>query len=262
MNAWLNTLIRGKPQNGDPARPRRFERKFFLPAEKIPFAAHLLVHCCVKDPQFHKGTIHSVYYDTHDNAALHDSNEGNPIRNKIRVRWYDTPSETSATTPVFLELKSKDGFAGTKQRMKTLVPTERLTNPARRGSILDVTTVHQTLFQFGHYPEGLLHPVIYISYRRLRFQDLLTGIRISLDWDIGSSLVGPHVSRGAGLLLMHGGVIEIKGPSMDIPRTVQSIRHLGTDWSRYSKFAGCLEAQMEDSGSVGRLWPSGRVEPV
>jgi hypothetical protein len=262
MTAWLNMLIKSKPQSGDVTRPGRFERKFYLPAAKIPFAAHLLMHCCMKDRQYPKGTIHSVYYDTTDDAALHDSSEGNPIRNKIRVRWYDTPQETSDTTPVFLELKSKDGFAGTKQRKKILVPTQRLTNPAMRGSILDLTTIHQTLFQFGYYPDGLLHPAIYISYRRLRFEDVLTGVRISLDGHIHSSMVLPHLNGHGGPLLMHGGVIEIKGPSMDIPRAVQSIRYLGTDWSRYSKFAACLEAQMENPGSVGRLWPSGRVEEM
>jgi hypothetical protein len=262
MSAWLNILFRGKSQEPGLALSRRFERKFFLPTAQIPFAAHLLMHCCVKDRQYHKGTIHSVYYDTHDGDALYDSSEGNPIRNKIRIRWYDTPQETSPTTPVFLELKSKDGFAGTKQRKKILVPTERLTNPGMRASILDLTTIHQTLFQFGHCPEGLLHPMIYISYRRLRFEDLLTGMRISLDWCIQSSMVPQHLNGHGGPLLMHGGVVEIKGPTTDIPRTVQSIRYLGTDWSRYSKFAGCLEAHAENPGSVGRVWPSGRVERV
>jgi hypothetical protein len=253
-------FVERRPRNGDVIRPRRLERKFYLPAAKIPFAAHLLAHCCMKDRRYPRGIIHSVYYDTNDDAALCDSSEGNPIRNKIRVRWYDNPRETSFVTPAYLELKSKDGCAGTKQRREVLVPTERLTNPALRGSILDLTTVHQTLFQFGHYPDSLLHPVIYISYRRLRFQDVLTGVRISLDWHIQSSLVPPHLNGRGGPLLMHGGVIEIKGPSMDIPPAVQSIRYLGTDWSRYSKFAACLEAQFENPGSVGRLWPSGRTE--
>jgi hypothetical protein len=262
MSTWLNMFIQRKPPHEDTPRPRRFERKFYLPAAKIPFAAHLLRHCCMQDRQYPGGTIHSVYYDTSDDAALHDSNEGNPIRNKIRVRWYDHPQKASAPTPVFLELKSKDGFAGTKQRKKILVPALRLTNPSLHGSILDLTTIHQTLFQFGYYPDGLLHPAIYISYRRLRFEDVLTGVRISLDWDIHSSMVLPHLNGHGGSVRMHGGVIEIKGPSMDIPPAVRSIRYLGTDWSRYSKFAACVEAQMENPGSVGRLWPSGRVEEI
>ncbi len=60
--------------------------------------------------------------------------------------------------------------------------------------------------------------------------------------------------------MLEGGIIEIKGPSMEIPESLRSISYLGTDWTRFSKYAGCLESQMERPGSIGRLWPSGRVE--
>ncbi len=86
------------PQTGS----ERFERKFYLPESMIPFASHLLAHCCPEDRQYPRGTIHSVYYDTPDLEYFNDSQEGNYGRVKVRVRWYDFPQTGSA--PVFLEL--------------------------------------------------------------------------------------------------------------------------------------------------------------
>jgi hypothetical protein len=129
-----------------------------------------------------------------------------------------------------------------------------------QNGLIDYTTLRQELAQFDYFPRKCLQPMILISYNRLRFEDVLTGSRVSLDWNIRSILVSPQLNRQEGSLLMRGGVIEIKGQSTDIPPALQSIRHLGTDWSRYSKYAACMESQLDTPGSVGRFWPSGRVE--
>lgn len=244
------------------APTQRMEQKFYVPPSKIPFAACLLRHCCRADRNFPKGIVNSVYYDTPDLRCLSDSDEGNHNRDKVRIRWYDVPLPSSETTSAYLELKSKTGYAGTKQRKRFCVPTSRFTKTGLRGGLLDAATLRETLFQFGYIPNQPIHPTICISYYRLRFEDILTGVRISLDWKIRSFLVSPHLDRREGILSMHGGVIEIKGPSMDIPPALRSVRFLATDWGRYSKFASCLEAQLEDPGSVGRCWPSGRVEVI
>ena len=41
---------------------------------------------------------------------------------------------------------------------------------------------------------------------------------------------------------MTGGVIEVKGPSMELPVTLRYMRQLDVDWSRFSKYGGCLDA--------------------
>ncbi len=247
-------------RDGSAANSTRFERKFFVPSSKIPFARHILTHCCARDRQYPEGVVNSVYYDTSELEFFCDSDDGNYVRNKVRIRWYDGLEKYNGTAPVYLELKSKNGFAGSKQRNRHLVPTERLSNGAMKDSIIDYTTLRQGLAQFEYFPSECLLPVILISYNRLRFEDMLTGTRVSLDWNIRSRLVSPQLDRQEGELLMQGGVIEIKGQSADIPIALQSIRHLGTDWSRYSKYAACMESQLETPGSAGRFWPSGRVQ--
>ncbi|MBN1818210.1 MAG: VTC domain-containing protein [Sedimentisphaerales bacterium] len=261
MIAWIRKQgSSGQPGN-TPIQSERLERKFFLPPSMISFVTHLLTHCCPADRKYPRGTIHSVYYDTAELDYFDDSQQGDHWRKKVRIRWYDNP-QTAPSAEVFVELKSKRGYAGTKARKLFSVASQRLEVSALRENVIPYPTMVQTLSDFGYCPPNRLYPTILISYRRLRFSDPVTGARISLDWNIRSRLVGPQYDRREGWLDMEGGVIEIKGRSMDLPPTLASIRSLGTDWSRYSKYAGSIESHLEAIGSAGRLWPSGRVEHV
>jgi hypothetical protein len=260
MIRWLTRRV-GNPLPPQPTTSsERFERKFYLPTSTIPFAAHLLAHCCPEDRQYPRGTIHSVYYDTPDLEYFNDSQEGNYGRVKVRVRWYDFPQTGQA--PVFLEIKSKRGYAGSKKRKSISIDCERLWNPTSDQGVLPYPAVMYGLAEMGYCPPNLLQPLILISYRRLRFIERMTGSRVSLDWDIRSTRIDPKDGRREGSIRMEGGVIEVKGQSSEIPTTLQSIRELGTDWSRYSKYASCVEAHLEEPGSIGRVWPSGRTESV
>jgi len=238
----------------------RFERKFYLPASKVRFAGHLLAHCCPRDSEYPEGTVNSVYYDTPDLAFYHESDSGSHDRKKVRIRWYDHPGPSEAAARVFLELKTKRGYTSMKQRREFAVPAASLDLAGMRRGVLGELEVRQGLADFGFFPDAALKPMVLVSYRRQRFVDITTGTRVSLDWDISSLLVSPRLDRREGRLLMQGGVIELKGGSKDIPPALQSMRVLGTDWSRFSKYGSCMETQMETPGTAGRFWPSGRVE--
>lgn len=255
----FNPIPKQHETSNTPQAVERFERKFYLPSSAIPFAAHLLKHCCPPDRQYPCGTIHSVYYDTADLDHLDESEQGSRIRHKIRIRWYDSPQDGSAVR-VFLELKSRNGFAGRKQRKEQTVSAKHLQSSVMRDGLLPYGHIVNTLTEFGYHSSNRLYPVILVTYQRLRFADILTGARVSLDWNIQSRLVNPMLNRGEGLLRMEGGVIEIKGKTCELPVTLQSLGLLGTDWSRYSKYASCLRSHLDMPGSFGRLTPSGRGE--
>ncbi len=263
MIRFMEILTARPKQPNTSGTAARFERKFYIPASKIAFASHLLAHCCVRDAEYPGGVVHSLYYDTDDMDCYQDSDDGHYARHKVRIRWYDSPNGTPET-PVYLELKSKNGFAGTKQRSRRLVASELLGNPdiapGPAGGILDGAALREGLSQFDYFPQKRYRPVIIVSYDRRRFRDLLTGTRVSLDWNIRSAAVTPRLGPCAGPVRLSGGVIEIKGPSADIPATLRSMALLDTDWSRYSKYGSCVEAHLEGLGSVGRLRPSGRME--
>jgi len=238
----------------------RFERKFFVPPEKTSFARSLLSNICLRDSTYPRGMINSLYFDTPDLDHFEKSDDGSYERQKIRIRWYDSPNGRQAEVPVYLELKSKRGFASKKHRRKILVPAERLNRIGAGNTLVGRNTISWTLAEFGYFSEDPLLPVILIAYERFRFSEILTGTRLSFDWKIRSSLASPGLGYSESSLMLDGAVIEIKGPSMEIPISLRSLSTLGIDWTRFSKYASCLETQLTDPGSVGRFWPSGRVE--
>ena len=245
----------GEPVTGQ----ARFERKFFIPVSKVALARHLLTHSCVKDRQHSRSLVNSIYYDTPDLDYFTESEEGNCRRHKVRFRWYDRPWEHGAMATAYLELKGKHGFTGTKTRQAFAIPSTTLARPRASARLISDTVLRQTLTQMNGPCQTLLQPVVHIAYDRLRYTHPLTELRLSLDWNIRSTLLSPVCSRQESLVTLSGAVMEIKGPNMTLPPTLDALRKLGTDWTRYSKYAGCLTTHFETAGTMGRLSPSGRI---
>jgi len=177
----------------------------------------------------------------------------------VRIRWYGEIRKHQEIAHVFLELKSRQGFASSKQRQGLQVLAQHLEPPHLGAGIIDKTVLVDTLARFGHYPELPLRPIIVISYWRYRFNEMYTGMRVSFDYNIRSSMVAPELGYGERELRLQGGVIEVKGPTLELPITLRRIRLLDTDWSRFSKYAYCVESHLSAPGNVARLWPSGRM---
>ncbi len=237
----------------------RFERKYFVPPKSIGFAYSLLRQVCRPDDEHSRDRVNSLYFDTPDLDYYTASADGEFKKEKVRIRWYGETRHPRETVPVFLELKSRQGLASSKERQRMLVSSERL-QLARLGTgIVDRNMLVETLARFGHYLESSLRPIILISYMRYRFIEMLTGMRISLDYDIHSSMVARELGHGERELPLRGGVIEVKGPTMDWPATLARIKMLDVDWSKFSKYCYCIESHFTDPGSVGRLWPAGKM---
>ncbi len=250
-----NMMVSGHDQKWE-----RIERKFFVSPEKALFARNMLSQICLKDKKYPRGVINSLYFDTPDLDQFCKSDDGDYERKKIRIRWYDSTRRESDMFPVYLELKAKRGFASRKQRRKILVPAERLNAIRVDNTIVNMDVILGTLSEFGYFPDDRLQPVILITYERFRFVEILTGARLSFDFKIRSTLTAPQLGHSRAKLMLEGGIIEIKGPSMEIPRSLRTLNTLGIDWTRFSKYASCLESQQDIPGSVGSLWPSGRIE--
>lgn len=214
---------------------------------------------CMPDKKYSRGTINSLYFDTPDLQEYQKSDDGDYKREKIRIRWYDNPSKDE-TVPVYLELKSKKGFASKKKRRKFLVPAEQIYKYKTGGSILNRNVILKTLAEFNYFPNGHILPVIMISYDRLRFTEIMTGTRMSFDWQIRSVPTYHIPGHSYANIMLQGAVIEIKGTIIEIPLSLRPLHHACIDWSRFSKYAGCIESHMETNGSIGHTWPSGRTE--
>ncbi|MBC8472045.1 MAG: VTC domain-containing protein [Planctomycetes bacterium] len=238
---------------------QRFERKFFVLPRNIDFAYALLRQFCRLDSEYPKEQINSLYFDTEDLDEHLKSSSGDFRKNKVRIRWYHRLDDYRETVPVFLELKSREGFAGSKKRQKLPVPVDRLKPINLFKGIIPGVTLMDTIASFGHYPKMPLHPIIVISYWRYRFTELLTGMRVNLDCNIRSTIVKRSLGYGERELKLAGGVIEVKGHEVELPVTLRRMSLLDIDWSRFSKYSSCLDSHLSEPGTMARLWPSGRI---
>ncbi|MBT4512713.1 MAG: VTC domain-containing protein [Chloroflexi bacterium] len=238
---------------------QRFERKFFIIPQKVGFAHALLRQVCRSDVEYPHSRINSLYFDTSDLDQHDRSASGEFVKDKVRIRWYGENGTLPETVSVFLELKSRRGFASSKKRERSLVSSEALQLSNLGAGIIQRTVFSDTVLQFGHFTELPLQPIINISYSRYRFTEMFSGVRVSLDYDIRSTFVAKGFGNGEHELPLRGAVIEVKGPSMELPKTLRRMKLLDTDWSRFSKYSHCIDAHLESPGAMARQWPSGRV---
>ncbi len=237
----------------------RIERKFFVLPRNIGFAYALLRQFCRLDEKYPAEQVNSLYFDTDDLEQYNKSASGEYHKDKVRIRWYHTLADYRGEVPIFLELKSRDGFTSYKQRQELLAPVRQLETPGLADGIIPMTRLIDIISGFGYHLEMPLRPVIVISYWRYRFTEILTGMRVTLDSNIRSTIVKRPLGYGEKELKLAGGVIEVKGQKLELPVTLRRMKLLDLDWSRFSKYSSCLDSHLEEPGTTARLWPSGRT---
>ncbi len=241
------------------------EQKFFLTPQREGMASALLRRTCRADREYPVGQVNSLYFDTPDLEQHQRSDSGEFAKDKVRIRWYGEahdphrtngntyghpcPGVASATIAteeelvrVWLELKSRRGFASTKQRLTLDVPSSALDYAALSRGIVEPITLARTMAGFGFFTPAPLRPVIAISYWRYRFVEPQTGFRISIDSNIRSSMVMRGRGLGERALELPGAVVEVKGARFEVPSALRPIAEIGSSWTRYSKYSsssGC-----------------------
>jgi hypothetical protein len=56
-----------------------------------------LEHACLPDPLFPEGTVTSIYYDTAALTSYDEKRQGDFLKTKCRLRWYDSDAVTPVT---------------------------------------------------------------------------------------------------------------------------------------------------------------------
>ena len=130
---------------------QRIERKFFVLPKNIGLAYGLLQHVCRLDSDYPKEQINSLYFDTEDLEQYVKSSSGEFRKNKVRIRWYHTLDDYREEVPIFLELKSREGFSSSKQRQKMQAPVQHLEMASLSNGVIPATTLVDTIAGFGHH---------------------------------------------------------------------------------------------------------------
>ncbi|APH13076.1 hypothetical protein ASJ33_07865 [Dehalococcoides mccartyi] len=238
----------------------RIERKFYLSPAKVRMAYGLLRTVALPHPGYASEQINSLYYDTAGLDLFERSISGDYQKDKIRLRWYGDSVWPEADCPAYLELKMRRGFEGSKKRVEAKLNIPQPGRLPDSEGLISRKLLYDTLGDFGWDINAPLYPVISISYWRYRFIEVSTGLSLALDCHIRSTVVAAGLGYKEHNLEMEGGVLEIKGRDMELPSSLNPLRILDIDWSRFSKYAACLEAHQQKPGSQSRLLPSGLLD--
>ena len=83
---------------------------------------------CLRDAAFYRGPIISLYYDTPSLDFYREARNGDYLKTKVRLRWYQNVFTSSGQmVDCFFEIKRKRGALRHKQRQAVTLPAGCLT---------------------------------------------------------------------------------------------------------------------------------------
>lgn len=216
------------------------EHKYIFPAGYKDAVLDWLVSVFLPDPAYRFGLVSSLYYDTAALSLFREKRNGDYLKNKVRLRWYDD-------VKCFLEVKRKHGALCLKKRLE--LPALRSGLPDHLFSDEEIAELPSKLVSLDYLPEGILLPMALIRYERYRFVDPESGSRFALDGEIRCTGVNELFFPGTVPVQADAGVLEIKGKSGELPRALYPVSAYLTK-SEFSKYARCLERVMEPRGRI------------
>ncbi len=217
-----------------------FELKFSFNNFQAPLLENWLDFQCRKDGDFTISMVVSIYFECIRGSAYAEKINSDYLKTKFRVRWYEDPAtkyqRTDSVAPVFIEQKMKYGSQRSKARRS-------LEMDLRTIKSHDLSSPYHQVWKSFFFESGTninLEPYLQVSYIRKRFVESLNGVRISLDTNI-------RVERSNQLYLpppiqseLPVGVLEIKGNSAEVPRSLGYLTKTLARKTSFSKFDGAL----------------------
>jgi hypothetical protein len=217
-----------------------FELKFTFNNLQAPLLENLLTLKCSKDPDFPVSKVESIYFENISGSAYAEKINSDYLKTKYRLRWYENPSIESlddvSNTTVFIEKKMKYGSRRAKAR-------ESLKTDVRLLKGHDLSSPYHQSWKNHFIASGTtanIEPYLQISYLRRRFMERIEGVRVSLDSNI-------RVERSNLLYLpppiiqeLPVGVLEIKGDSAEIPKSLGYITSTLARKASFSKYEQCI----------------------
>jgi hypothetical protein len=218
------------------------EQKFLFGAGKKQLLLDWLQFHLARNPGLFAGPVLSLYYDTPALALLHEVRNGDYLKNKVRLRWYQSNFPDGAqTVTAYLEIKRKCGTVRAKQRAAVELPVAALRD--RPFEDREIAALPARFAELHCMMRAPLVPALIIEYQRYRFVDAKSGARISLDVDIRCRRVNPALLPVSAPVELGCGVLEIKGKSDTLPDSLLPLRrHLRRD--SFSKYGNCCEYLM------------------
>ena len=197
----------------------------------------------LRDPAFYRGPIISLYYDTPSFDFYHEARNGDYLKTKVRLRWYQNAfSSADQAVDCFFEIKRKRGALRHKQRQAVTLPARCLGGDL--FSAAQVVDLPRETGGFGCFNRGIVIPMMVVEYQRCRYVDAQSGARIALDFTIGCERV--NASYVAGMIPFESmfGVLEVKSRGAELPEFLRPMRRYLNRQS-FSKYALCCQRLLD-----------------
>ena len=215
------------------------ELKYLVPRANDAFVLHWLEGVTVPERAWPPALVVTTYFDSAALDLLDEKVNSDYLKAKVRVRWYAPLGGGPATSPAFVEVKSREGATRGKHRVVADADARELEKEPMAAPIWSrlVSGLRRTV---PSLPPDLA-PVMRLAYARFRFVDA-AGARISVDTGIVVKEVNPrrlHATARADALPW--AVFEYKGQGLDLPAHLGPVARFGARRSAFSKYLACYE---------------------
>jgi hypothetical protein len=202
-------------------KSERIERKFLMTSYQTMSARRVLIKAGFQFA-FRDRIVSSIYYDDINHSALRDNIDGNPYRDKVRLRYYDDDFDNAQ-----LEIKHKRNFHG----YKTSLP---ITGGCNFDELICLGNewIKNNIFE-------TLQPSSIVSYSRQYYK------KFDLRATIDTNVISRRFSTLGGITApkICYGVVELKYPSeLDnkIRGLYSEISRMSIRMTKSSKYANSL----------------------
>jgi hypothetical protein len=222
------------------------ESKFVGRADLESVVLAWLRHLCLPDPTHPDAIVSSLYYDTPSLDAYREKLNGDFIKTKCRLRWYDPElSADPSLRRAFLEIKHKIGRGRRKTRVQLEVDRNWLeTAGLDDPGFLQILSPHSAALG-ERLPAGLA-PAAVVRYRRRRFICPFTLSRVCLDTAIGFERINERLLPRLGPSVLGAIVVEIKGGGRVRIPWMPHLHDAGMRERSYSKYGACIAALIKE----------------
>ena len=209
------------------------ELKFTIPGGRVDLARRWLDALCRRDAEFPAAYVWTIYYDTPGLTSLGEKINSDYLKLKVRLRWYSTLAH-GPSGPAFMEAKRRIGAGRDKARVRVPHAAESLAHWDLQDARL--AELPRLLRDCGVVLPDRLRPLVLIRYRRDRFVEPVSRLRVSLDAEIAAAAVNRSMLSTYDASAIDTGVLEVKGNSEDLPPTLRGLLALGAKRRSFSKF--------------------------
>lgn len=215
------------------------EQKFLVHAASKDLLLDWLEFHALRDPRFHFSPVLSLYYDTPGLRFYQEVCDGDYVKTKVRLRWYEKPVlRRDERIDCYLEIKRKSGVRRYKRRQPLSLETRCLTGDV--FSQADIVNAPEALPEIRSAARGVLVPILIVQYERYRYVEPRSGARIALDVGIGCSRANPAYVMGPPPVHLAPAVLEVKSRMDSLPACLKPVqRYLRRE--SFSKYARCCE---------------------